>query len=116
MVRNRKQRSYTAEAAAKRMDWLQSVDADATQVAEWDIKTELLRDAVLGTLGMGSAIMFGVSLTGSAVSVTVYVGEAKHRKWVSDSVELEDFLSHICGQVKQATYPNKQNGLRAVGD
>jgi hypothetical protein len=49
--------------------------------------------------------MFGVSMAGDAVSVTVYVGEGKHRKWVTDSVELEDFLAVVCERARGARKP-----------
>lgn len=110
MVRNRAQQRHTAESAAKLRDWFASADASPEGIGDWDMKTQLLSDTVMQTLAMGSAIMFGVSMSGDAVSVTVYVGEAKHRKWVSDSVELEDYLGVVLERARAA----RNNNIRDI--
>jgi hypothetical protein len=116
MARNKSQPRYTAEAAQKRLDWFASADASAEGIADWDIKTQLLAEAVLGTLAMGSAIMLGVSMSGDAVSVTIYVGETKHRKWVTDSIELEDYLAVVVDRVRQARKPTNLVDISQAAD
>lgn len=113
MARNRQQRRYTAEEAQVRKDWFASVDSNTEQIADWDLKDHLLSAAVLQTLAMGSAIMFGVSLAGDAVSVTVYVGDTKHRKWVTDTIELEDYLALI---VQRARAQTGGENIRQIGE
>src|SRR4051812_17753244 len=90
--------NFTAEAAAKKMQWNLSNDASAETVGEWDVKLEQLGKAVLAVLSAGDAIMFGVSVDGNSISVTVYSGERKTRKWVSDSIDLDDTTALILRQ------------------
>jgi hypothetical protein len=102
MVKRNNTQRHTAESAQKLRDWFATSDASPEGLADWDLKTQLLADVVLGTLAMGSAIMFGVSMSGDAVSVTLYVGDTKHRKWVTDSIELEDYLGVVLGRLNDA--------------
>jgi hypothetical protein len=91
----------TPEAVQAAVSWFASADAGVDGVASWDLKEELLTTAVLGMLSTGRGIMFGTGLSGTAVSVTIYEGDAKSRKWVKDSIELENVLLLIIDQINR---------------
>jgi len=91
-------------------------NADTSTIGSWDIKPQLLTDAILGGLQCGLGIMFGRSLDGGSVSVTIYDGDAKSRKWVSDVIDLEDVLTAIVEHAKSSGVEIPRAGLRAVGD
>jgi hypothetical protein len=80
----------------QRIEWFAtSSDASALSIGEWDVKTEVLAAAILGVLSRGDAITFGSSMDGGAISVTIYSGDSKQRKWVNDSMELDDLLAVV---------------------
>lgn len=85
----------------KRVDWFLTADAHAQGVGEWDIKAGQLADAVLQILSAGSAVMFGVTSDGGAVSVTIFDGDSKQRRYLTDSVELDDWSDAILGTAKR---------------
>lgn len=60
--------------------------------------------------------MFGRSLDGGSISVTIYDGETKSRKWVSDVVDLEDVLTAIIAHAAAQGTKIPRAGLRATGD
>ncbi len=65
-----------------------SSDADVESIADWDIRPEQLAEFVLGYLGRGQAVMFGVSRDGGSVSIAVNIGEKQwSRKNVQDAGE-----------------------------
>ena len=80
----------------QRIEWFAtSSDACTLSIEAWDVKTEILAAAILGVLGSGDAIAFGSSMDGGAISVTIYSGDSKQRKWVNDSMELDDLLALV---------------------
>ena len=95
MPRKPSGRELSVVAAKTRVEWFKTSDESAACVADWDIKPEQLAYAILEVLQAGDAIMFGVSMAGDAISITTYSGEAKSRKWVSDSIELDDLMAVI---------------------
>jgi hypothetical protein len=116
MARNRQQRTYTAEEARTRMDWFASTDSDASTILEWDIKRDVLVEAILEVLQAGDAVMFGRSMDGGAISVTIYSGEAKSRKWVGDSIELDDLMNAVVQRGRAARTNMRHIPVRASGD
>ena len=100
MSNSKSRRAYTAKQTQERRDWFGTADASAEAVADWDIKIEQFAAAVLGVLGAGDAIMFGVSMSGDAVGVTIYSGESKSRKWVTDSIEFDDLMALIARRAR----------------
>jgi hypothetical protein len=95
------------------IDWFQSADESVESIADWDLKPGHLESAVLGVLSVGDAIMFGVSMAGDAISVTIYSGERKSRKWVSDAIEFEQLLGVIASRA-QTTHPTDKRGESAA--
>lgn len=116
MARNRRQSTHPMNQPDGHINWFATADSDVTAIADWDCKTGTLAAAVLEVLQAGNAIMFGVSMAGDAVSVTVYAGEAKQRKWVSDSIELDDLMAAIVQRGRTARGVTGLRELRAVGD
>ena len=93
------QRQHTSNRK-KQVDWFGSSDEAVEAIADWDIKVQLMAEAILGVLSNGDGIMFGVSFAGDAISVTVYSGEVKKRKWVSDSIELDDLMAALARRAR----------------
>jgi len=77
------------------IDWYATTDSTAEGVADWDIKTDKYAEAILKVLASGCAIMFGTTMDGGAVSVTIFQDEKKSRKYLTDSVELDDWADNI---------------------
>lgn len=95
MARDRNRQQHPKHQQNGHINWFASADSDVTAIADWDLKTQTFAEAVLAVLAAGNAIMFGVSMAGDAISVTIYAGDAKQRKWVSDSIELDDLMAAI---------------------
>lgn len=91
-------------------------NASTETISSWDIKPQLLADAILGGLASGLGIMFGRSQDGGSISVTIYDGDTKARKWVSDVVDLEDVLTAIVAHAEKNGAMIPRAGLRAIGD
>lgn len=116
MVRDRSKQQHPKTANGGHINWFASADSDVSAIAEWDLKTQTFTEAVLEVLQAGNAIMFGVSMTGDSVSVTIYAGEAKQRKWVTDSIELDDLMSAIWKRGRDQRNGGQPQNLRAIGD
>lgn len=102
-MRSKGSRSNPAgENRRRQVDWFQSSDESVQAVMDWDIKAHQLAAAVLGVLSKGDAIMFGVSFAGDAISMTIYSGEVKSRKWVADSIEFDDLTAVIAQRARGA--------------
>lgn len=110
MATNKPRRTYTAQQGQVRRDWFGTADASAEAVGGWDIKEQALAAAILGILGAGDAVMFSVTQDGWAVGVTVYSGDSKARKWVTDSIEFDDLMINIARRAKPQiiTIPSEQ--------
>ena len=98
MVRDRSRQQHPKKAPGGHINWFASADSGLESIEDWDSKAQTFAEAVLGVLAAGNAIMFGVSQQGDAVSVTIYVGDSKQRKWVTDSIELDDLMGVIWKQ------------------
>lgn len=93
--------------------WFLSADESAEYIADWDIKPEQLAALILGVLGQGGAIRLGTSSLGDAVSVTVWQGEAKLQKWVSDSVELDKLVWGLLSRLPRRSDGKKHEAMPA---
>lgn len=100
MARGRQQRSYTHEEAQDKADWFKSSNASVESIGDWDLKPQLVEQAVLGALSQGVAIMFSAALSGRAVSITIFDGDAKSRVYATDTIELEDALLKIIDRTR----------------
>lgn len=96
----RKTQNYTHEEAQKKRDWFATSAASVEGIADWDLKTEFVVEVITLALSQGVGIMFGSALGGLAVSITVYDGDEKHRKYVRDAIEFEDALGIIMNQLR----------------
>lgn len=92
------QRRYTAEEAQKVSIWNLTEDASLEGVRHWDIKAGQFAEAILCILATGSAIMVSTTQQGAAMSLTIYDGDSKVRKYVSDSIELDDWSDDVIGR------------------
>lgn len=114
MPRTRKPATPTQSAAEATIDWFKTADADVSACDDWDIKSALMQEAVLGLLAAGKAVMFGRSYDGASISVTIYDGDSKSRKWVSDSIEFDDLMAVVCQRLQQMEKKQEKPQLRAV--
>lgn len=101
---------------AERVAFSFTSNATAADLVNWDLKPTAMQDAVLAGLAAGLGIMFGRSQDGGSISVTIYDGDVKSRKWVSDAIELEDVLAAIVEHAKAQGILPSRGGLRAIGD
>lgn len=113
MVRRKSGQRTTAEETSRRRVWWETADSHPSMIADWDLKSEQFTQAVLEVLASGDAIMFGVTQSGDAVSVTIYSGEDKSRKWVADSIELDDLMGVIC---KRGKAERNASNIRHIAD
>lgn len=105
-----------ARTAEQQFEWFKHSASRPDLCDEWDIKTEPFRDAVLGLLSLGKAVMFGCSRDGGSISVTIYDGDAKAREWVADSIEFDDLMQLICTRVEARKSQDEPQKIRAVGN
>jgi len=98
MPRKAGQPRYTAETAASRSIWNLQEDASIQGVRHWDIKTGQFAEAILCILATGSAVMLGTTQGGGAMSLTIFDGDARIRKYAGDSVDLDEWSADIIGR------------------
>lgn len=73
-----------------------SSGASTNDVADWDTRPEEFVRVVMGFLGRGQAVMFGVSRDGGSVSVGVNVGEKQwSRRTARDEGELIGIIHEL---------------------
>lgn len=77
------------------IEWYAGADSSAEGIADWDIKTQQFAEAIQKILASGCGIMFGTTMDGGAVSVTIYQNQKKVRKYLTDSIELDDWSDQI---------------------
>jgi hypothetical protein len=116
MPRSRKPFAANPDGCAKAAAWFASNSSHPDGIGDWDAKTERLGEAIMNTLACGSAIMFGVTRDGSAVSVTIYTGDDKSRVYVSDSIELDDLTDSINDQALRHLGKREPRQIRVVGE
>lgn len=95
------QRPDAAKAYERNRDWLSHNGSSVEGVRDWDIRDGVFVAAVLGLLAEGCAVMFGTGAEGRAVSITVWDGDNKQRKWVSDAVELDLLLESVVSRLRK---------------
>lgn len=100
----------------EQFDWFKTSASRAQQCDDWDIKTEVFAEAVLGLLSAGRAVMFGSSRDGGAISVTIYDGDNKAREWVADSIEFDDLMQHLARRVEERKNADAPQKIRSIGD
>ena len=88
----------TQEIAA----WWQTEDATADGIADWDVKTHILGEAILKVISTGTAIRLGKTRDGGAVAITLWAGEAKKSIYLHDSVEFDDWAFDTVGRASRA--------------
>lgn len=103
MARNRQNPRYEPTNKESVDAWFASSNSDAHAVLDWDVKAQQMAEAILGVLAAGSAVMFGRSMSGDAISVTIYTGDHKQRKWVADAIEFDDLMAAIWERGHRAT-------------
>lgn len=101
------QSRYTAAETEAKIGWFSSADATTEQLADWDIKQDLLAAAVLALLSRGMAVTFGSAWDGQAVSITVHDDAGKKRKYVRDSIEFDDALAAVVRHYRTAETEDK---------
>lgn len=100
----------------KARQWFASRDSDVTGVADWDIKQELCVQAIMGVLGTGCAIMLGTTMSGQAISVTVFDGDDKQRRYATDSIEFDDLMDALWTATHPRGDADQPTELRLAGD
>jgi hypothetical protein len=116
LPRGKAQQRYTHEETLKRREWNLSSNASAESVGDWDIKPEPFIEGILQLLASGTAVMLGSTMSGGAISITLYQGDEKQRRYVTDAIEWDDVWFSICQQARGNVAETKRPELRAVGD
>ena len=76
-----------------------AADASTDSISDWDIRPDQLAEFVLGYLGRGQAVMFGVSRDGGSVSIAVNIGE---KQWArKHCVDAGEFIGVIYDAVRR---------------
>jgi len=89
------------EAFVKQSIWNMTEDSSAEGVRHWDFKTGLFAEAIVCVIATGAAVMVGTTQHGGAVSLTIFDGEARIRKYVNDSVELDEWSADVIGRAQK---------------
>lgn len=116
MVRKRNPRDDAATNAHKQRVWDLSSNATAEAIEDWDIKPEQFIQGVLEILSSGAALMLGTTMSGAAVSITIYEGDEKQRVYVADTIEWDDFWLSIVRQAQKRKEASRPQDIRAIGD
>lgn len=76
-----------------------SSNASVDRISDWDIRPEQLAEFVLGFLGNGQAVMFGVGKDGRSVRVAVNFGE---KDWRGETVrDAGEFIGVVYAAVRR---------------
>jgi hypothetical protein len=79
-----------------------SAGSDTERIEDWDTRPEEFVEVVLGFLGYGQAVMFGVSRDGGSVSVAINIGEKQwSRKHARDAGELIGIIHELALFLKE---------------
>lgn len=89
------------EAFQKQSIWNMTEDSTAENVRQWDFKTGLFTEAIMCIIATGAAVMIGTTQAGGAVSLTIFDGEAKIRKYAGDSIELDEWSADVIGRAQK---------------
>jgi hypothetical protein len=86
----------------KRFLWYSQSSAHATEVGEWDLKSQQLVDAILALLSAGCGVMFGRTRDGGAIAITIFDGDDRARTYADDSIALDDWANGVIAGARQA--------------
>jgi len=89
------------EAFVKQSIWNMTEDSTAESVRDWDIKAQQFAEAILCIIATGAAVMVGTTRMGGAVSLTIFDGENKYRKYCEDSISLDDWSDDVIGRARK---------------
>lgn len=98
MARKSGKQGNNPEDQNRQSIWNMHEDASAIGVRHWDIKTGQFAEALLCILATGSAVMLGTTQGGGAMSLTIFDGDARIRKYAGDSVDLDEWSMEIIGR------------------
>lgn len=104
------------ETPEKQFDWFKTAASQPSQCDDWDVKTELLAEAVLGLLSLGKGIMLGTTRDGTAIALTLYDGDNKSRKYIGDAIDFDDAMSVIVDGVRTMKERSARREERVAGD
>lgn len=86
----------------KRFQWYTQTNAHASDVGDWDLKSQQFTDAVLTLLAGDLAVMFGRTRDGGAISVTIFDGPERTRVYLDDAIAMDDWADLILAGAKAA--------------
>lgn len=112
-------RNPTAQAIPdpeKRFLWYFQASAHASEVGEWDLKSQQFTEAILTLLSADCGVMFGRTRDGGAVAITIYDGEARSRTYAADSIEMDDWANGVIAGARQAGIGRFANPTVEKGD
>lgn len=97
----RKKPGNNPEAVQKASIWYSTEDSSAENVRQWDFKAQQFAEAIICIIATGAAVMVGTTQAGGAVSLTIFDGDAKVRKYANDSIELDDWSDDVIGRARK---------------
>jgi len=97
----RKKPGNNPEAFRKQSIWNLTEDSSAEGVRDWDFKAEQFAEAIICIIATGAAVMVGTTQGGGAISLTIFDGDAKIRKYASDSIDLDDWSDDVIGRARK---------------
>jgi hypothetical protein len=83
-------------------------DASATGVRQWDIKAGQFAEAILCILATGSAVMLATTQQGGALSITIFDNDIRVRKYVGDSIDLDEWSTDVIGRADRYLAENEK--------
>jgi len=89
------------EAFEKQSIWNLTEDSSAEGVRHWDFKVGLFAEAIICVIATGAAVMVGTTQQGGAISLTIFDGERRIRKYASDSVDLDEWSADVIGRAQK---------------
>jgi len=97
----RKKLGNNPEAVRVQSIWNMTEDSDASGVRNWDFKAQLFAEAIVCIIATGAAIMVGTTQQGGAISLTIFDGDARVRKYAGDSVDLDEWSADVIGRARR---------------
>lgn len=97
----RKKPGNNPETFVKQSIWNVTEDSDAQNVRQWDIKAQQFAEAIICIIATGAAVMVGTTRAGGAISLTIFDGEARVRKYAEDSIALDDWSDDVIGRARK---------------
>jgi hypothetical protein len=116
MARNRGQQPHPKNLEGGHINWFATADSQAAHVIDWDVHEPTVWAAIAGVLAAGNAIQLGMSMDGASMYVRIYDNETNPRKWIADSVELDQLMKVIANAGQLARRGHIPARLQAIGD